>query len=103
MTPTSKLLGALALACGVLGLAGLTGCSIRLQAPIREVAYDFSDRDFYDRAYAPSPTYAPSTHSLMVEPPPPAPEGRAPAPPAVPVRAAETTACEGGAHEVSTR
>jgi hypothetical protein len=42
----------------------LAGCSLRVQAPIREVAYDFSDRDFYDRAYAPSPVYA--------EPAPPA-------------------------------
>ena len=40
--------------------AGLvsTGCSIRTQAPIKEIAYDFSDRDFYDRAYASSPKYA---------------------------------------------
>jgi len=38
----------------------LAGCSLRVQAPIREVAYDFSDRDFYDRAYAPSPAYAPT-------------------------------------------
>jgi hypothetical protein len=35
-----------------------TGCSIRTQAPIKEIAYDFSDRDFYDRAYATSPQYA---------------------------------------------
>jgi hypothetical protein len=35
-----------------------TGCSIRTQAPIKEIAYDFSDRDFYDRAYAASPQYA---------------------------------------------
>ena len=35
-----------------------TGCSIRTQAPIKEIAYDFSDRDFYDRAYASSPQYA---------------------------------------------
>ena len=34
-----------------------TGCAIHTQAPIKEVAYDFSDRDFYDRSYAPSPTY----------------------------------------------
>jgi len=38
------------------GLAGL-GCAIHTQAPIREIAYDFSDRDFYDRAYASSPKY----------------------------------------------
>lgn len=49
-----KLVAALAL--GVL----VSGCSIRIQAPVREVAYDFSDRDFYDRAYAPSPAYAAS-------------------------------------------
>ncbi|HHH12047.1 MAG TPA: hypothetical protein ENK23_08265 [Sorangium sp.] len=34
------------------------GCAIHQQAPIREVAYDFSDHQFYDRAYAPSPAYA---------------------------------------------
>jgi len=28
-----------------------------MQAPIREVAYDFSDADFYNRNYAPSPAY----------------------------------------------
>ncbi len=51
----AKLAGAVVMAVLV---AGVTGCSIRVQAPIREVAYDFSDRDFYDRAYAPSPVYA---------------------------------------------
>ena len=50
----SRLAGALLMA------AALSGCSIRIQAPVREVAYDFSDRDFYDRAYAPSPAYAAS-------------------------------------------
>jgi hypothetical protein len=50
----AKLAGAVVMA------ALLTGCSIRIQAPIREVAYDFSDHDFYDRAYAPSPVYAPT-------------------------------------------
>lgn len=39
-------------------LLAATGCSIRMQAPIQKVAYDFSDHDFYDRAYAPSPAYA---------------------------------------------
>jgi hypothetical protein len=38
------------------GLLG-TGCAIHTQSPIKEIAYDFSDRDFYDRAYAPSPKY----------------------------------------------
>ena len=43
---------------GLLAVASVaTGCAIHTQAPIREVAYDFSDRDFYDRSYAPSPTY----------------------------------------------
>jgi len=45
------------LSVSVVMAALLTGCSLRVQAPIREVAYDFSDRDFYDRAYAPSPVY----------------------------------------------
>lgn len=34
-----------------------TGCAIHTQSPIKEIAYDFSDRDFYDRSYAPSPSY----------------------------------------------
>jgi hypothetical protein len=38
--------------------AGTFGCSIHTQAPIKEIAYDYSDRDFYDRAYAPSPEYS---------------------------------------------
>ena len=46
------------LAAAVVMTAMLAGCSISVQAPIREVAYDFSDRDFYNRAYAPSPVYA---------------------------------------------
>ncbi|MBI4705554.1 MAG: hypothetical protein HY744_31050 [Deltaproteobacteria bacterium] len=33
------------------------GCAIHSQAPIKEIAYDFSDADFYDRAFAPSPDY----------------------------------------------
>lgn len=43
----------------VVSMASATGCAIRTQAPIKEVAYDFSDADFYDRAYAPSPDYGP--------------------------------------------
>lgn len=54
--PGAAMVLSVALAAAV-GLAS-TGCSIRTQAPIKEVAYDFSDRDFYDRAYAPSPKYA---------------------------------------------
>jgi hypothetical protein len=46
------------LSVSVVMAALLAGCSLRVQAPIREVPYDFSDRDFYDRAYAPSPVYA---------------------------------------------
>ena len=43
---------------GALALASVgTGCAIHTQAPIREVAYDFSDAEFYDRGYASSPTY----------------------------------------------
>ena len=55
--------------------AVLGGCSLRIQAPIREVAYDFSDRDFYDRSYAPSPTYAPAPQALQG---PSGPDERAP-------------------------
>jgi hypothetical protein len=44
----------------VVAASTLSGCVIRMQQPIKEVAYDFSDRDFYDRAYAPSPSYEPA-------------------------------------------
>jgi hypothetical protein len=58
---------------GVMVMAALlAGCSIRVQAPIREVAYDFSDRDFYDRAYAPSPAYAEPASPVYAEAAPPA-------------------------------
>jgi hypothetical protein len=47
---------------GVVGAAmmatGLLGCSVHSQAPIRQVAYDFSDHAYYDRDFAPSPNYA---------------------------------------------
>ena len=43
---------------GLVALGALaTGCAIHVQGQVKEVAYDFSDRDFYDRAYAPSPRY----------------------------------------------
>jgi len=46
---------------GMLAMTAVaTGCAIQSQSPIKEVAYDFSDRDFYDRSYAPSPDYGPS-------------------------------------------
>ncbi len=39
-------------------IGGMTsGCAVHAQGPIKEVAYDFSDADFYDRDYAPSPAY----------------------------------------------
>jgi hypothetical protein len=49
-----------ALAIAVLGVVGsmASGCAIHSQAPIKEVAYDFSDADFYDKDYAASPNYA---------------------------------------------
>ncbi|MBW2453495.1 MAG: hypothetical protein JRI68_03245 [Deltaproteobacteria bacterium] len=50
-------------AATLLGLLAVTsvaaGCAIHTQGPIKEVAYDFSDRDFYDRSYSPSPNYQP--------------------------------------------
>lgn len=54
-----------------------TGCAIHAQAPIKEVAYDFSDADFYDKDYAPSPTYqgAYQEYEVLL----PAPEAEAPA------------------------
>ena len=53
---TRKATLALALVMGAVTMLG-TGCAIHSQAPIKEVAYDFSDADFYDRAYAASPVY----------------------------------------------
>lgn len=47
---------ALAVVMGAVTMLG-TGCAIHSQAPIKEVAYDFSDADFYDRGYATSPAY----------------------------------------------
>lgn len=38
--------------------AALLGCSVHTQSPVRYVAYDFSDHAYYDRGYAPSPSYA---------------------------------------------
>jgi hypothetical protein len=38
--------------------AGLLGCSVHSQAPVRQVAYDFSDHAYYDRDFAPSPNYS---------------------------------------------
>ena len=35
----------------------LGGCTLEQRVPVREVALDFSDHDFYDRAYAPSPDW----------------------------------------------
>lgn len=53
-TPSWKLASAVAMV--LLGTFG-SGCAIHTQGPIKEVAYDFSDADFYDRDYAPSPEY----------------------------------------------
>lgn len=66
----------------------LLGCSVRSQAPIRMVAYDFSDHAFYDRSYAPSPDYGTSFDARRPEI---VPEGgaeaeQAPAEPADPPR-----------------
>lgn len=52
----------------MLSIAGATGCAVHSQAPIKEVAYDFSDADFYDRAYAPSPDYGPRVPELAPAP-----------------------------------
>lgn len=46
------------MAISLLAMTAATGCAIHTQGPVKEVAYDFSDHDFYDRAYAPSPDYA---------------------------------------------
>jgi hypothetical protein len=44
---------------GATAMAGiLMGCSVHSQAPIQQVAYDFSDYDHYDRAHGASPDYA---------------------------------------------
>jgi hypothetical protein len=53
----TKMKAKLAIAAALITAALGSGCAIHSQAPIREVAYDFSDFEFYDRAYAPSPEY----------------------------------------------
>ena len=40
------------------GASTVPGCAWHLPQQVKEVAYDFSDRDFYDRAYAPSPRFS---------------------------------------------
>jgi hypothetical protein len=45
------------MAISLLAMTAATGCAIHTQGPVKEVAYDFSDHDFYDRSYAPSPDY----------------------------------------------
>lgn len=54
-------------AFSLLFLSTAAGCAIHTQAPVKEVAYDFSDHDFYDRAYAPSPDYAGAVASASGE------------------------------------
>lgn len=43
----------------VVATSTLAGCAIHLPAQNSRIAYDDSDRDFYDRPYAPSPSYEP--------------------------------------------
>ena len=50
-------------------LAASAGCSVHSQGPIQLVAYDFSDHDFYDRAFATSPSYAAATELEAPEAP----------------------------------
>jgi hypothetical protein len=59
------------LTVAALAMAGslATGCAIHSQAPIKEVAYDFSDHAYYDRNYAPSPSYATQYQEYEVEVP----------------------------------
>lgn len=37
--------------------ATTTGCAVHSQAPIKEVAYDFTDYGYYDRQFGVSPQY----------------------------------------------
>lgn len=37
--------------------AATTGCAVHSQAPIKEVAYDFTDYGYYDRQFGVSPQY----------------------------------------------
>lgn len=43
-----------------------TGCSVQFVDPSRMPVYDYSDRDFYDRTFAPSPSYG-ATLSVLGE------------------------------------
>ncbi|MBI4950870.1 MAG: hypothetical protein HY908_02475 [Myxococcales bacterium] len=47
-------LGAMAV---IVAAVSSVGCAIHVQGPVREVARDYTDRDFYDRSFAPSPSY----------------------------------------------
>jgi|RhiMetdeSRZDD1v2_1073273.scaffolds.fasta_scaffold1627063_1 hypothetical protein len=53
--------GKLGIVAALITAAIGTGCAIHSQAPIKEVAYDFSDFHYYDRSYAPSPEYEASS------------------------------------------
>ena len=44
----------------------MMGCSVHSQAPIKQVAYDFSDSQHYDRSHAVSPAYS-GDHSVTPE------------------------------------
>lgn len=69
----------LAKAWTMLTMAALSvGCAIHTQGPVKEVAYDFSDAHYYDRAYAPSPQYLETEEAVTVSHLQPAPQHAAP-------------------------
>ena len=51
----------------VAALAMLAGCSVHSQAPIKQVAYDFSEYDYYDHPHAISPNYGAASQGYADE------------------------------------
>lgn len=63
----------------VLTTTMLGGCAVWTHTPARDVGYDYSDRAFYDRSFAPSPTYADNFVQNVGVAPSPADDQAAPA------------------------
>ncbi|MCC6521744.1 MAG: hypothetical protein IT373_03705 [Polyangiaceae bacterium] len=60
-------LGAMAV---IVAALSSVGCAIHVQGPVREVARDYTDRDFYDRSFAPSPSYQSLVGAVVATPGP---------------------------------
>jgi len=45
------------LVLAAVSVVACVGCTIESHSMVKEVAYDFSDYDYYDKPFAPSPNY----------------------------------------------